>query len=70
MLWLCPNHSETQLSIQDAWHEVLTSNDYKLQLQLVQRARDIATSLPLPAASGEEPLIGFSIGTKSASGHI
>ncbi|KAH6920688.1 hypothetical protein HPB50_028324 [Hyalomma asiaticum] len=35
--------------------EVLTSNDYKQQLQAVPRAQDIATSLQLPAPSGAEP---------------
>ncbi|KAH6931462.1 hypothetical protein HPB50_024467 [Hyalomma asiaticum] len=52
MLWLCPTHSTTQLSTQEAWQAVITSNDYNIQLQAVQRARDIATSLRLPAPEG------------------
>ncbi|KAH6944623.1 hypothetical protein HPB50_004274 [Hyalomma asiaticum] len=55
MLWLCPTHSTTQLSTQEAWQAVITSNDYNIQLQAVQRARDIATSLRLPAPSWAEP---------------
>ncbi|KAH6935477.1 hypothetical protein HPB50_006177 [Hyalomma asiaticum] len=55
MPWLCPTNSTTQLSTQEAWQAVITSNDYNIQLQAVQRARDIATSLRLPAPSWAEP---------------
>ncbi|KAH6920235.1 hypothetical protein HPB50_028777 [Hyalomma asiaticum] len=54
-VWMCPTHSTTQLSTPEAWQAVITSNDYNIQLQAVQRARDIATSLRLPAPSWAEP---------------
>ncbi|KAH8032081.1 hypothetical protein HPB51_023065 [Rhipicephalus microplus] len=44
-----------QLNTQEAWQEALKSNKYKQQLQAVQRARDVATSLRLPAPSWAEP---------------
>ena len=55
MLWLCPANVLAELKSQEAWNEAITSSKYELQLRAVQRTRDIADSVRIPASTSAEP---------------
>uniref|UniRef100_L7LSY9 Putative tick transposon n=1 Tax=Rhipicephalus pulchellus TaxID=72859 RepID=L7LSY9_RHIPC len=55
MLWLCPFNSGSGLQDKPSWEAAIRSPELSNQLLAVQRARDIAERLQLPAPSWVEP---------------